>query len=70
MQTVSETVGQRIKRLREERGLSQAALGSRCDMDHTAVSRIEHDRVKPTRRTLRDVARALEVSVDDLTGGE
>lgn len=51
-----------------ERDWTQAELGERADLDHTAVSRIEHDRVKPTRRTLRDLVRAFDVPVEQLTG--
>ncbi len=64
-----QTIGRRIKVLREERGWTQRQLGERCDLDHTAVSRIEHDRVRPTRRTLRDIARALGIPVEELTDG-
>ncbi len=68
MTGTQQTVGQRVRALREQRGWTQAQLGERADLDHTAVSRIEHDRVKPTRRTLRDIARALDVPVEELTG--
>ena len=68
MTGTQRTVGQRVRSLREQRGWTQAQLGKRADLDHTAVSRIEHDRVKPTRRTLRDIAQALDVPVEDLMG--
>lgn len=63
-----QTIGQRVRELRLERDWTQAELGERADLDHTAVSRIEHDRVKPTRRTLRDLVRAFDVPVEQLTG--
>lgn len=66
----SETTGERVRRLREALGWSQVELGSATDIDHTAISRLEHDRVRPSHRTLRDVASALGVSVEYLRGGD
>ena len=64
--TEAETVGQRIRRLREERGLSQTELARLTDLDHTAISRIENGRTNPTRRTLRDLARGLKTNPEEL----
>ena len=68
MMSTEQTVGQRIRAMREKRGWTQAQLGEKAYLDHTAVSRIEHDRVTPTRRTLRDIAEAFSVPVEELTG--
>ncbi len=68
MMATEQTVGQRIRAMREKRGWTQAQLGEKAYLDHTAVSRIEHDRVRPTRRTLRDIAEAFGVPAEELTG--
>ena len=61
-----EPVGQYIRRLRLERGLTLAELGTLADINHTAISKIENGHANPTRRTLRDLARGLKVKPEDL----
>ena len=63
-----DDVGQRIKRLREDRGLSQRQLAEMTDLNNATIARIEGGGRMPTRRTLRDLARALGVSVSELAG--
>lgn len=56
-----ETVGQRVRRLRLERGLTQKAVaGSRVTSGY--VSRIEHGDRRPSVAALRAMARALDVT--------
>ncbi len=61
--TAREGVGQRIKRLRLERGLSQRALTEGLDrLTYAYVSRIEADTRTPSLRALRQLAERLDVS--------
>lgn len=55
------TLGQKIKALRQERGLTQAAL---CDSTVTRnmLSRIEHDAATPSLSTLQALAKRLGIS--------
>lgn len=54
------TVGEVVRTLRNRRDLEQVTLAQRCGWrDASAVSRIETDRVRPTRRTLLKLAEAL-----------
>jgi transcriptional regulator with XRE-family HTH domain len=50
--------------------MQQKDLADATGLRIETLSRLENDRynANPTARTLRDLARALEVSVDDLTG--
>jgi len=59
--------GRRIAALRTLRGLSQAQLASASEVSNAAISRIERGIHVPHRLTLAAVARALDVSVNDLT---
>jgi transcriptional regulator with XRE-family HTH domain len=59
-------VNARIKRLRQDRGLTQQQLASKADLAMTTVHRIESDAVEPTVSTLEAIARALDVSLSDL----
>jgi transcriptional regulator with XRE-family HTH domain len=60
------TVGQEIRRLREERGWSQAKLGVLSGVGPAGVSQIETGRRNPSAGTLQRIADALEVEVRDL----
>jgi len=66
----AETVGQRLKRLRLERGLSQRDL-SEPGVSYAYVSRIEAGARQPSVKALRMLARKLGVSAEYLeTGAE
>jgi transcriptional regulator with XRE-family HTH domain len=59
-------VGQKVKRARERRQLSQAALGAKLDGDHSLVSRIESGKKDLRLSGLHEVSRALETTPRDL----
>lgn len=65
----TETVGDRVRRIRKDRGLSQAEVARRAGMNAASLNRIEKGSVKdPQPRTIRDLAQALNVSENDLRG--
>jgi tetratricopeptide (TPR) repeat protein len=64
----SETVGQRLKRLRLDRGLSQRDLSS-PGVSYAYISRIEAGARTPSVKALRMLARKLKVSVEYLETG-
>ena len=56
-----------LKRLREKRGLSQDRLAKLADVANNTIIKIEQgENINPRLDTLRKVAKALEVSVDEL----
>jgi transcriptional regulator with XRE-family HTH domain len=55
-----------IKRLREERGWSQAELARRSNMNNSIVSLIENAKRNPSTKTLGNIAGALGVELGDL----
>src|SRR6266700_5807695 len=63
-----ETVGQRLRRLRQENGLSQRDLAS-PGVSYAYISRIEAGARTPSVKALRMLARKLGVSVDYLETG-
>src|SRR3712207_5333872 len=66
----AETVGQRLRRLRNERGLSQRELAS-PGVSYAYISRIEAGTRQPSVKALRMLARRLGVTADYLeTGSE
>lgn len=66
----AETIGQRLRRLRHERGLSQRELSS-PGVSYAYISRIEAGARRPSVKALRMLAKKLGVSADYLeTGSE
>jgi|SRR5215203_615427 transcriptional regulator with XRE-family HTH domain len=57
---------EQLKRLREERGLSQVKLAARADLNPATVNQIERGARNASAGTLRKLARALDVSLVDL----
>jgi transcriptional regulator with XRE-family HTH domain len=64
-----ESVGQRIRRLRLERGLSQREI-SGPGVSYAYISRIENSTRKPSLKALRRIARGLGVDPEYLETGE
>jgi transcriptional regulator with XRE-family HTH domain len=63
-----ETIGQRLKRLRLERGLSQRELAA-PGVSYAYISRIEAGTRQPSVKALRKLAAKLAVSADYLESG-
>lgn len=59
-------VGHEVKRLREERGWSQAKLAVEADMSVSGVSMIENGQRNLTTTTLAKLARAFRLEIVDL----
>jgi tetratricopeptide (TPR) repeat protein len=64
-----EPIGRRLRRLREERGLSQRDLAS-PGVSYAFISRIEAGQRRPSLRSIRVLARKLRVSPDYLETGQ
>lgn len=62
------SIGENIKRVRNEKGYTQAQLGARCapKMADSAIRRYENNRVTPKLLTVRKIARALDVPLSEL----
>ena len=61
------TIGKNIKKLRQEKELSQDKLSKIADLSLNTVVKIELDESpNPTIETIQKIAKALGVSVDDL----
>jgi transcriptional regulator with XRE-family HTH domain len=61
------TIGKNIKKLREQMGISQDRLSKLADISLNTIAKLELDNSpNPTIETLQKIAKALEVSVDNL----
>jgi DNA-binding XRE family transcriptional regulator len=61
-------IGRNLRRLREDRLLTQAELAERAGIALSSLVRIENDQVDPRFSSIRKLARALEVHPRELTG--
>ena len=60
--------GERIKRIRQQRGLSQDQLAELASLNRVTIAKYESGKVEPGAQSLGRIADALEVSADDLLG--
>jgi len=59
-------LGENIKRIRIEKGISQKELAHGCEFDPPNIRRIEAGKTNPTTRTLLKIAMVLGVDIRDL----
>lgn len=64
------TLGQRIKKLRTEKGLTQKDLASQMNVAFQTISKWEADTNEPDIATLKQLAKIFECSIDDLLSEE
>ena len=61
-----KTLGKKIAHLREKNGLTQPQLGALINKDFQSISRIENGGVNVSVYTLKQIADAMNVSMDSL----
>jgi transcriptional regulator with XRE-family HTH domain len=59
-------IGLNIKKLREEKKVSQQQLACLCDFEKSNMSRIESERTNPTVGTLYKISKELGVNIVEL----
>ncbi|MEX2028501.1 MAG: helix-turn-helix transcriptional regulator [Candidatus Curtissbacteria bacterium] len=58
-----------LKKLREQKGLSQDRLAKLADVANNTIIKIEQGgNINPTLDTLKKIAKALGIGLDELTG--
>ena len=58
-----------IKKLRTKAGISQSHLAKTVGVNQSAICKMEKGMLIPSIATLDDIARALNVAIDDLVRG-
>jgi len=66
MATITQRLGSRVRRLREQKKMSQLDLSQKAHLDLTTVNEIENGNREPMLRTLWKIANALEVPLSKL----
>jgi len=63
----NETIGDKIKLLRNKQGLTQDELARKSDLPYTTLTKIETNVItKPSIQTVMKIANGLGVSIDNL----
>ena len=62
-QEVLKSLGTRIKKIRQEKNMSQQDLAMACDFEIASMSRIESGKANPTINTLNKISIALNVHI-------
>ena len=63
-------IGTQVRRTRERALLTQGELVNRAGIGLTTLNRIENDHADPQFRTIRKIAKALDVNPRDLIGDD
>ncbi len=64
-------VAQRLKHWREKKGLTQEALARKADISYNTIIKLETGGIKDPRiSTITKLAKALEITIDELLSGE
>ena len=63
----NETIGDKIKLLRNKQGLTQDELARKSDLPYTTLTKIETNVItKPSIQTVMKITKGLGISVDEL----
>jgi len=60
----------KLRTLREQRALSLTDLAQKSGVNRITIHRIENGKQKPMPRTIRKLAEALQVNVEELTSNQ
>ena len=66
MKDEAQRLGENLKRIRTEKGISQGDIARALEMDKSFVSNIENGKTNPTLATIAKLAKAIGVSVGEL----
>ena len=65
-----DTFGKRIMMVRKQRAITQQQLGESIGVDKRVISKYEKDQTVPSVLVAKDIAGALDVSLDFLIGSD
>ena len=66
VERLSRNLSHNLRRLREERGLTQAALAQAAGVPRPTLAKLESGSPNPTLHVLARVAEALRVAIEEL----
>lgn len=64
------TLGEKLKLLRQEKGLSQPELAEQAGIEQSYLSKLENDKSLPSNDMFRKILRAFQISIADFLNDE
>ena len=65
-ETVLKKLGLHIKKIRQEKGISQAVLANSIGKDQQSIQRLESGKVNPSFYYLYEIADGLEIKIEEI----
>lgn len=65
---MAQTIGEKIRAVRKERGLTQKELGERAGIAEPTIRRYELGKLNPKLETVKKIAAALDAGLSDFYG--
>jgi transcriptional regulator with XRE-family HTH domain len=62
-------LGKRVRKLREEKGISMRHLAADANIEYSQIAKIETGKINTTVTTADAIARALNIALEDLFKG-
>lgn len=66
MATINKRFGERVKKLREKKKMSQLSLAQKAKLDLTTINEIESGNRDPMLRTIWKIANGLGLKISEL----
>jgi|TARA_B100001971_G_C18177411_1_gene530710 transcriptional regulator with XRE-family HTH domain len=63
---IKKKIGQRVKELRKQAGISQEELAFKANLDRTYINSVENGRRNISIRNIEKIANALSINLCDL----
>lgn len=65
--TMFTNIGEKMKKIRNDKGMTQEELAQKANISYITLVKIEQGKVEnPTMKTLQKIAKALEISLDEI----
>lgn len=65
----SDSFGKRVRKVRRHLDMSQEELANKVGTSRSYISALEHDEYEPKLETMKKVAKAFSISLDELVKG-
>lgn len=65
----SDSFGTRVRKTRRYLEMSQEELANKINTSRSYISALEHDEYEPKLDTMKKIAKALKISLDELVKG-
>lgn len=66
---LTDSFGKRVRRMRRYLDMSQEELANKVGTSRSYISALEHDEYEPKLETMKKLAKAFKISLDELVRG-